>query len=75
MCFSSKLCTLMGALWGLDTSQPVHTMHRRHLFRLSRRLHLLFGRQGNGVCLYESPYLMTAVRVIACSSNVASTLG
>ena len=75
MCLSSKPRTLMGALWGQDASQLSHTMHRRHLFRLSRRLHLLFGRQGNGVCLYESPYLMTAVRVIACSSNVASTLG
>jgi hypothetical protein len=75
MCVSSKPRTLMCALWGLDASQPVHTAGHRHRFRSSRRLHLLLGRQGHGVCLYESPYLMNAVRVIARSSNVTSTSG
>ena len=46
---------LMVALWGLNASQPVRTTSRRHLFRSSRRLHLLLGQQDNGVCLYESP--------------------
>jgi hypothetical protein len=72
---SSKPRTLMGTLWGLDASLPVHTTHRNHVFCSSRRLHLLLGRQDDGVCLYESPHPMTAVRVIARASSVASTLG
>jgi len=72
MCVSSKPRTLMGALWGLGASQPMHTMRSHHLFRSSCRLYLLLGRQDNGVCLDESPYPMTAVRVIARSSNVMS---
>ncbi len=75
MCVSSKPRTLMGALWGFDASLPVHTTHRNYAFCSSRRLHLLLGRQDNGVCLYESPHPMTAVRVIARALSVASALG